>query len=326
MEYTEQLLPARVEHHHPASTGAAKSSPFIEANTIASSLEEIKTEHIIPVFVKDNETLISHAEFIEGAQEIAYEYFRGETILHPEIRLSHPIKGRTPEAKDKAAKDLLPWEKTLYYERMAFVIEIPSIQADIDGNTLSLTLGGVKAYNEDNLYSRSQSDQHFKMFIGFKNKVCTNLCVWSDGYVESVKVRSLHLLKEHVREMFSNYRHDLHLLHLKQLTEYSITEQQFAHIVGKCRMYPHLSSEMKRGITPILFGDQQMGAVVRDFYKDRSFCRDANGNINLWRLYNLFTGVNKQSYIDSFLERSVNAFNLAGDIRGALDGRNSWYL
>jgi hypothetical protein len=91
-------------------------------------------------------------------------------------------------------------------------------------------------------------------------------------------------------------------------------------------MYPHLSSEMKRGITPILFGDQQMGAVVRDFYKDRSFCRDANGNINLWRLYNLFTGVNKQSYIDSFLERSVNAFNLAGDIRGALEGRNSWYL
>ncbi|MFN9710664.1 MAG: DUF3871 family protein, partial [Bacteroidota bacterium] len=75
MEYTEQLLPARVEHHHPDSTGAAKSSPFIEANTIASSLEEIKAEHIITVLVKDNETLISQAEYIEGAQEIAYEYF-----------------------------------------------------------------------------------------------------------------------------------------------------------------------------------------------------------------------------------------------------------
>jgi hypothetical protein len=56
-----------------------------------------------------------------------------------------------PEAKDKAAKDLLEHEKTLYYERMAFIIEIPSIADDIDGNRLSLTIGGVKAYNLDNL-------------------------------------------------------------------------------------------------------------------------------------------------------------------------------
>jgi hypothetical protein len=47
-------------------------------------------------------------------------------------------------------------------------------------------------------------------------------------------------------------------------------------------MYQHLPSEMKRNITPMLFGDQQMGAVVRDFYRDESFCRDRNGNINLW--------------------------------------------
>ena len=54
---------------------------------------------------------------------------------------------------------------------------------------------------------------------------------------------------------------------------------------------------------------------VRDFYKDESFCRDRNGNINLWRLYNLFTRVNKNSYIDSFLERSVNAFSLTEEIK-----------
>jgi hypothetical protein len=35
-------------------------------------------------------------------------------------------------------------------------------------------------------------------------------------------------------------------------------------------MYQHLPSEMKRNITPMLFGDQQMGAVVRDLYKDES--------------------------------------------------------
>jgi hypothetical protein len=69
-----------------------------------------------------------------------------------------------------------------------------------------------------------------------------------------------------------------------------------------------------------------MGLVVKDFYKDESFCRDQNGNINLWRLYNLFTGANKTSYIDSFLDKSVSAYNLVEEIRWALDGKNSWYL
>jgi hypothetical protein len=83
---------------------------------------------------------------------------------------------------------------------------------------------------------------------------------------------------------------------------------------------------MKRNITPMLLGNQQMGAVVRDFYRDESFCRDRNGNINLWRLYNLFTGVNKNSYIDSFLERSVNTFSITDEIKCAMEGKHSWYL
>ena len=111
-----------------------------------------------------------------------------------------------------------------------------------------------------------------------------------------------------------------------RLSEYSITEEQFADLVGKCRMYNHLPSVVKKGITPITFEDQQMGAVVKDFYKDESFCRDQIGNINLWRLYNLFTGANKTSYIDSLLDRSVSAYKLVEEIRWALDGRGSWYL
>jgi len=304
-----------------------RKSPFIEANTVESSLGEMRNDHIIPVFVKDNETLISHVEFIETAMEAAHDVFRGESIMSPNIRLSHPIKGRVPEAKDKPAADLLPWEKTLYYERMAFVLEIPSIQSEVDGNVLSLTIGGVKAYNEDNLYSKSsQSDQHFKLFIGFQNKVCTNLCVWSDGYIDSVSVRSTGMLRASMLDLLRRYEGDKHLDAMRTLTDYSLTEEQFAQLIGKCRMYPQLPSEMKKSITPLLFGDQQMGAVVRDFYRDRSFCRDEYGNINLWKLFNLFTGVNKSSYIDSFLERSVNAFSLTTDIQRALDGRQSWYL
>ena len=171
-------------------------------------------------------------------------------------------------------------------------------------------------------------DQHFKVFIGFQNKVCTNLCVWTDGYMDDVRVKkNVSQLHAAIHTLLEGYNQNFHLFHLKKLTEYSITENQFAHLVGRCRMYNHLPSELKAEIPSILFGDQQMGTVVKDFYRDDSFCKDEMGNINLWRLYNLFTGANKSSYIDSFLERGINAFNLVEQIRRALDdGTDCWYL
>ncbi len=50
------------------------SKQFIDANTIESTLEQMRTEHIIPVFVKDNETLISHVEFIESEKALPMIY------------------------------------------------------------------------------------------------------------------------------------------------------------------------------------------------------------------------------------------------------------
>jgi len=192
MEYIEIIeeIPFVPDVIQPVQT-ISTSKPFIEANTLEASFHEIRNKHTIPVFVKDNETLISHSEFIDAASTIAADVFQGEQISMPSIRVSHPIKGRIPSAKDKPADQLFEWEKTLFYERMMFVIEVPSMQSDIGGNTLSLTIGGVKAYNQDNLYSRSQSEQHFKLFIGFQNKVCTNLCVWSDGLMNDVRVKTL---------------------------------------------------------------------------------------------------------------------------------------
>lgn len=300
---------------------------FITANTIAGNLAEMKEHHLIPVFSKDNEPTISHTDFIETVQELTADIYSGEHILKPIVRLSHPIKGRVPEAKNKAANELFEWEKTIYYERMAFAIEIPSIQAEVDGNILSLTVGGVKSYSLDNLYSKTQSDQHFKIFVGFKNKVCCNMCVWTDGFMGDVKVKNLEQLSAIVSTLLRSYNSSYHLYHLEQLTKYSITERQFAHLIGRCRMYPHLPNSMKADLSPLLFGDQMMAIVVKDFYRDESFCRDANGNINLWKLYNLFTGANRSSYIDSFLDRSVNAFQLVEQIRHGLENRtNSWFL
>src|SRR5688572_7103167 len=87
-------------------TQVSSERSFIDANTERFDLQEIKKQHVIPVFVKDNEPVISQVDFIEAAQEVIRDIYHGETILQPSIRLSHPIKGRIPEAKYKAASDL----------------------------------------------------------------------------------------------------------------------------------------------------------------------------------------------------------------------------
>ncbi|RPE05804.1 DUF3871 family protein [Chitinophaga lutea] len=306
---------------------ASTSKPFLQANTEEFTLSQIRKEHTIPCFTKCNEPLISHSDFIDLSAQVASEIFTGESILSPSIRLSHPIKGRVPEAKEKAAKDLLEHEKTLYYERMAFVIEVPSITDNVEGNKLTLTLGGVKAYNLENLYARKGADEHFKVFIGFQNKVCTNLCVWTDGYMADLKVKNAGQLKNAIYSLFSQYNAAQHIQKLRNFTQYDISEQQFVHLIGKCKLYNYLPPGLKSGISPLMFGDTQLSTVCRDYYRDDSFCRNEDGSINLWRLYNLFTGANKSSYIDTFLDRSLNAFQFTEEIRQALDNhQTSWFL
>lgn len=312
-----------------ATANNQESTPkaFITANTIESSLEEIKGKHVIPVFVKDNEPVISHADFIECTMDITQYVFRRERILKPSVRVSHEIKGRIPEAKHKPAKELLEHERTLYYERCAFVIEIPSICEDVAGNPLTLTVGGVKSYHLDNLYSKKGTDEHFKVFIGFKNTVCCNMCVWSDGFVGDIKVKNLEQLMAAIRSLFMKYNAASQLHMLNQLTNHQLTEQQFAHLIGRCKMYQYLSTAQKKEIPDLRFGDSQINQVCRDYYKDESFCRDESGDINLWRLYNLFTGANKQSYIDTFLDRAANASLFTSELVNALEQKTgNWFL
>ena len=334
MEYIEftEVPPIEIESVQinlpvePVRTDSNTRS-FIEANTVEGNLYDLQNTHLIPVFVKDNTPLISHGEFISATQAVVREFFSGVDMMAPAIRVSHSIKGRIPSARDKQANQLEEWEKTLFYERMMFCIELPGIQDIVDGNSLALTIGGVKSYTLDNLYGKKGSDEHFKLFVGFKNRVCTNLSVWSDGLINDLKVTNVGQLRACIRSLLEGYNQNLHLYHLKKFAEHSITENQFAHLIGRCRMYSHLPLELKAEIPPILFGDQQMSNVVKDYYKDKSFCRDNNGNINLFKLHNLFTGANKSSYIDSFLERSVGAHNFVEQIRSGLEGRSSnWYL
>lgn len=302
-------------------------SPFIEANTEQVELSEVAENHIIPVFVKDNEPLISHSEFIDRAIGIVHHTFEGETVVEPNIRISHPVKGRIPSAKGKPADQLEEHEKTLYYERMAFVIQIPSITQEIKDNELSLTVGGVKAYNLDNLNSRKGTPEHFKIFIGFVNKVCTNLCVWSDGFSETIQVSNGRELEGKIYDLVSSFTYSNKSNMLNRYQNYELTEQQFAQLIGRARLYQYLPSNTKKEISELRLNDTQIATVAKEYYRNDHFAAANDGSINLWDFYNLFTEANKSSYIDTFLDRSVNAYQFTSQIVNALENQDEfWFL
>lgn len=302
--------------------------PFIEANTKEVCVGHLKNDCIIPVFSKDNEVTISHLRFIETIYDAANEVFRGERVDNPDVRVSHIIKGRIPEAINKPVNQLLESDKTIYYERMMFCIEIPTIHEDIASNRLNLTIGGVRAYNQENLYSRKTFEK-FKLFIGFKNMVCCNLCVSTDGYKSEIRVMSLGELYRAALELFRNYSMGIHLEQMKRLQDYSVTEAQFAQFLGRSRMYQYLPNSEKKMLPEMLMTDTQINLVTKAYYNDDNFGRSGEDKeLPMWKMYNLLTGANKSSYIDSFLDRSINAGELSNGICKALSGEDeySWFI
>lgn len=301
--------------------------PFIEANTMEVNLGHLKNNCVIPVFSKDNERTIAHQEFIEIVQGCTSRAFPNHVFDKPEIRVSHEIKGRIPEAIQKQAKDLLDHERTQYFERMAFIIRIPTITETINGNEMSLVIGGVRSYNLENLYNK-KSFEKFKFFIGFQVKICCNLCVSTDGFAEEMRVTSYVELQSKIMEVLQNYNAEKHLVEMKKLSEYSLTEHQFATLLGRSKLYQHMSRKDKINIPALNFNDGQLNVVAKDYYEDEHFGRNYDGDLNLWNMYNLFTQANKSSYIDTFLDRNVNAFEFSNGISKALNGNGSyhWFL
>lgn len=325
---TLQEIPRKQSLIIPEASLETQRLPFIEANTKEASLEHLKSDCVVPVFSKDNEITISHPTFIENIWEAAQQVFPYENMESPIIRVSHVIKGRTPDAIHKPVKDLLEEDKTIYYERMMFCFDIPSIHTDIAGNRLNLTIGGVRAYNHENLYSRKGSEK-FKIFIGYKNLVCCNMCVSTDGYKAELKAHSSQDLFHSAMDLFQSYNMDKHISHMEILQNRYLTEYQFAQFIGKCRLYQYLSNEQKKMLPSILMTDTQIGLVAKAYYNDENFSINENGDeISMWRVYNLLTGANKSSYIDNFLDRSLNASQIAEGLDKAIQGQEeySWFI
>jgi hypothetical protein len=302
--------------------GDLNKNHFIEANTKSVTLEHLTNDTILPVFSKDNEVTISHAEFINATQEALKNVFAFHQQTIPNIRVSHIIKGRVPSAIGKPKSELLEQDKTIYYERMAFVIGLPQIQQEVNGNKLSLVVGGVRAYNNENLYSR-KSIEKFKVFIGFKNSVCTNLCISTDGFKDEIRVSNTFELVNKITELFSGYDQEKHLGNMEIMSSFFLTPEQVAHLLGKMKMYQFLSNSRKNELFPLNINDSQINTITKSYFKDDNFKVTSEGIVNLWQLYNLFTGAVKSSYIDSFLQRETCAYEFIQDLSNSIQNEEA---
>lgn len=325
MELTAVATQQQVVSSHEVESSISNNNKFIEANTQEVSLSHLRQDCVIPVFAKDNESTIPHFEFISAVRSVTQELFPEGTVMMPNIRTSHVIKGRIPSAIGKPAKELLEHEKTIYYERLAFMVEVPHVHTYINNQKLNLTVGGVRSYSEQNLFSK-KSIEKFKIFIGFKNMVCCNLCIATDGLKDDLRVSSVEELKSKTQELFLNYKREEHVDNMNTLKDFIINDEQMAHLLGKMKLYNHLNKDKKQGVFDLNITDSQINTIVKNYINDTHFRADDDGYINLWNLYNLFTESSKSNYIDNFLSRNSNTYEFVNHLRGALKNQEDNYF
>ena len=303
---------------------------FIESNTSAITLEELSEKCIVPTFA-DNTLTIANQSFIESVLEAGNSVF-GE-LTPVEIRVSHQVNGRVPSALHKKTSELTDEEKTVYYQRMAFVCHVAALSRSINGQTVHLCIGGVRAYNEDKLYGR-QSPMKFKIFCGWQVRVCSNLMLTCDGFTGNLECMTTSDIKEKALELFNGFNpvKDDNLRTLEALVNTSISEEQFCKAVGRLRLYQALPTTTKTelGLPNVTLGDQAVNAVVRGYVENPNFKKeDGIDTITLWQLLQLFNEAVKQTYIDRWLERNQNCTDLVFGLEKALNGESqeyAWFL
>lgn len=299
---------------------------FLDANTNQISMEELKTQCVVPTWA-NQELTIAHQDFIESVHDAARSFYQGESVTTPDIRVSHIVRGRTPDALGKRAAELLECEKTQFYQRMAFAFTIPTIYETINGQKLELCVGGVRNYNDLNLYRSSKGVEKFSVFVGWRVRICSNQVLTGQGVKLSMEVMSLNQLYQQVMELFNQFNpaKDIHLL--QTLSNTYLTETQFAQVVGRMRLYQALPNNVTRRIPKLIITDSQINNVCRGYYHNEDF-GGQDGAISMWNFHNLLTESNKSSYIDSYLQRAVNATEISVGLNNALhgDANYQWFL
>ena len=287
---------------------------FIESNTQAISLKDLMEKNIIPTF-SDNSLTISHQNFIGTVTKVANNVFGGLTPV--ECRVSHPIIGRVPSAQHKKAFELLESEKTLSRE--------------INGQTVNLCIGGVRAYNEDKLYSR-KSPMKFKVFVGWQVRVCSNLMLTCDGNSGIIECMTEADIMQKTLELYNGFepRMDETLHRLENLHDTPISEELFCKIIGRMRLYQALSPKEQKELPPLTLGDSTVNAMVKNYVTNENFGKKNGEDITCWNFLQLANEAVKQTYIDKFLDRNQNCTDFAIGIQRAIEGEDaegySWFI
>jgi hypothetical protein len=296
---------------------------FIEANTETIDILSLENDYIIPVFTKDNERVISHPEFINAAHDAVITNLGTGAILNTAVSVSHMVKGRIPSAMHKPAKELQEHETTKYFERMAFMMRLDE-ETSVAGDAMGLCLAGVRAYNLENLSGRKKMEL-FKVAIGYNIFACSNLALSAQGVRLDLQAASIHDLQIGIANLIREYKGTADLDWMNTLTDIFISESQFAQILGKCRLYQH--HPRQKDMPRLLLTDTQVSTIAKGYYADKDFA--GNGNISLWKMYNLFTGSVKSSYIDSYLDKALNARQFIEGIANVVtekDDEFAWYF
>ena len=295
---------------------------FIESNTKAVTIEELN-RCIVPTF-SDKSLTIAHQQFIDVVREAATNVF-GE-LTETECRASHPIIGRIPTALHKKANELREDEKTLFYQRLAWCCHIKDLTREINGQSIYLCVGGVRAYNEDKLYAR-KSPEKFKVFVGWQVRVCSNLMLTCDGYSGVIECMSELDLLEKATQLFKQFepKKEENLALLENLGRTTITEQQFCQIIGRLRLYQALSTEQQRELPEIILGDQAINAATRNYTSNPNFGKKEGEDITCWNLMQLLNEAVKSAYVDKWLERNQNCTDFAIGIQKAIENEDNTY-
>lgn len=320
-EVRETLHDATLEHH----------PNFIEGPSSVVSMEELTFKNIIPTFC-DNTLTISHQKFIETTRKAAEVIFGQGNITPAETRCSHPIIGRIPSAQHKKASELRDDEKTLFYQRLAWIAHITTLTSSINGQQVSLTIGGTRSYSEDKLYAR-QNPQHFRVFIGFRVRVCSNMMLTTDGISDTMLCMTEMDVFQKAFELFKRFNEvkETTLYNLEALNNTWLTQEQFCKIIGRLRLYQALPNTQQKQLPQILLGDSVVNAATKEYIKNPNFgMGDSDGSISCWQLMQLLNEAVKNSYSDLWIDRNANCTTFATGISNALNGNDpqgySWFL
>src|SRR5690606_8671671 len=103
-----------------------------------------------------------------------------------------------------------------------------------------------------------------------------------DGFKSEIRASSHQELESKITEVIQSYKMSEHLKEMTKLLEDNLNEQQFAQLLGKVKLYNYLPKEEKALLPEVILNDNHFNTMAKDYYQDKSFCKNDSGEISIW--------------------------------------------